>query len=158
MPSLTIEPAPFANSVDEQGGVMSAPWARWIQLALIPRVQQAAPSIVAVRLTNQAASIGATAVVAAATAGLYRVSWFVRVVQAATVNSAITVSVGFTDGSVSCSQSGAALAGNTTSTCQSGMVLLRAAGATPITFATTYASVGGVPMHYNLDVIVEQVQ
>ena len=44
-----------------------------------------------------------------------------------------------------------------TATVGSGSVIVRIDQATAITFATTYASVGGTPMQYRLDMAVEQL-
>lgn len=113
------------------------------------------PSVV----TGSAVSIGATPLHAAAFgAGYYRVSYYARITQAASVSSSLTVTIGWIDGGVPQTLSGAAITGNTPTTVQSGSAgLIHADSGLGITFSTTYVSVGGTPMQYALNVIAEQV-
>jgi hypothetical protein len=137
---------------------ISTEWSNWLQQSLVPRAEGSAQVSAVVVLTGQAASIGTTPVpMTAIQPGLYRVSWYLRVTQAATTSSSIQVTLGWTDGAVNCSRSGAAETGNTTSTTQSGEAFIRIDGVTPINYSTTYASVGGTPMKYRLDLVVELV-
>jgi hypothetical protein len=113
----------------------------------------------AVELTTQTASIGATPVPTGALAtGYFRVTFYARITQAATVSISLTLTLGFTDDSVACALSGAALTGNTTATTQSLTFLVRNDQASALTYSTTYASVGATAMQYKLSVIVERVQ
>lgn len=110
-------------------------------------------------LTAQAASIGATALpTGSLSGGYFRVTTYARITQAATTSSSLTVSIGFMDGAVNCTLSGVALTGNTTATTQSFSVMVKNDAGASLTYATTYASVGGTPMQYALTVVVEQVQ
>lgn len=132
-------------------------WNQWF-LSLTTRIQSSASLLKTVSLTAQSASIATTAIpLGTISAGLYRVAWHARITQAATTSSALTVTISYTNGSVSCSQSGAALTGNTTATVQSGVILLKADQATAVSYATTYVSVGGTPMIYQLDLACELV-
>lgn len=111
-----------------------------------------------VSLAAQNASISATPLVSAVLpAGLYRVSWYARITTVAGVSSSLAVTIGWTEGAVSLALSGAALTGNTTTTVQSGMVLLNIDNNTPITYATTYASNAAGVMKYELVMTVERV-
>lgn len=108
-------------------------------------------------LTGQSASIAPTSLtVGAVPAGAYRISWYARVTTAATTSSSLTVSFAWTDpdGTV-LSGSGAAMTGNTTSTTQSGSVVIKVKGDTPISYSTTYASVGGTAMVFALSLMAE---
>lgn len=156
MPTLTIEPFPAKNDLVQSKDdlSMSSSWQRWLLLALVPRVQQAAPSLVTVKLASQSASIGTTALVPLAS-GTYRLNWYMRIVQAATTSSSFTLSALATDGAVNVTQSGTAATGNTTGTIQSGMLLVRSDASTPLSYAVTYASVGGTPMKFDLTLILE---
>lgn len=131
-------------------------WQQWFN-ELVQRVNLKPTRIGApVELSAQGASIGATAYPAfTLSAGLYRVSYTARVTQAATTSSSLTVTIGWTEGGVSLTQAGAAMTGNTTGTQQNGTIVLRLDQAATITYATTFASVGGTPMRYRLDVLVE---
>lgn len=137
---------------------MTTGWYQWF-LALLARIQRAAQLLATVALTAQSAAIGTTAVgLGSITSGLYRVSWYTRITQAATTSSSLTVTIGWTESATSQSSSGAALIANTTVTGQSGSVLIQSDSAAPITYATAYASVGATPMKYRLSVTVEAVQ
>ena len=137
---------------------MSTEWSNWIQQSLVPRAEGSAQVSATLPLTGKAASIGTTPIpMTAVQPGLYRVSWYLRITQAATVSSSIQVTLGWTDGAINCTRSGAAVTGNTTNTTQSGSELIRIDGVTPINYSTTYASVGATPMQYRLDLVVELV-
>src|SRR2546425_527659 len=136
---------------------LTKPWYLWLA-AVILRVQAAPEILKVVSLTNQSASIGTTAIpIGSISAGLYRINWHARITTAASVSSSLTVTIGYTDNAISCTQSGAALTGNTTATVQGGMAILRSDGAAPLTYSTTYASVGGTVMIYKLDVVAERL-
>lgn len=161
MPTIQLEPAPFDNPITEQDGAMTEPWINWFDLALSPRVTSSAPAIVSVTLPAPgnpplAASIGTTALIALAAEGLYRVSVFCRVSQAASVSSSILVTISGTDDTVPYTQSTTAQTGNLTTSLSNGVFLVRADSNTPISYATTYASVG-TAMNYVLEVIAEQL-
>lgn len=108
-------------------------------------------------LSAQDASIPPTTLaVGSVASGSYRVSWFARIAQAATVSSALTVTFTWTapDGSI-LSGSGAALTTNTNTSSQSGSIVVSVKGDTPITYSTTYASIGATPMLYALTILAE---
>jgi hypothetical protein len=156
MPTLEIEPMPSKNDLiyGKDSLAMSGPWQRWFQVALLPRVQNAAPGLVTVQLTAQGASIGTTSLIALAT-GVYRINYYVRVTRAATTSSSISVSITGTDGGGVCTQTSAALTGNLVTSTQSGFFLATCDASTPLSYSTTYASVGGTSMQYLLTLVVE---
>ena len=161
--SLQLAPPPLENPIVEDGnsiagrpvkGLMTRAFNNWL-LSLTTRLEQAAYGILpTVTLAAQNASIGTTPLIASAAAGLYRVSWFFRITTAASVSSSLQVTFSGTDGGISYTQSGAAVTGNTTATVQSGTVLVRADQSSPISYSTTYASVG-TPMAYGISFAVE---
>lgn len=107
-------------------------------------------------LTGQTGSILATALpVGAVTAGFYRVSWYARITQAATTSSTLTVTIGWTESGVGVTTSGPALTANVVTATQSANVLIKADANSPLTYATTYGSVGGTSMQYSLSVLAE---
>lgn len=129
----------------------------WL-IALMTRVQNTSNIFAIVSVTGQSASIGATAINPdTLAAGLYRVTFYARVTTPASVSSSLSVSFGWTENGVSCSASSAPATGNTTSTADSNTILVRSDGSTLLTFSTTYASVGGTPMQYRLDVVAERI-
>lgn len=126
--------------------------------ALLADVDASPARLHTVSVTGQNAAIGTTTIpTAALAAGLYRVSTYARILQAATTSSSLTVSIGFTESAINLSMSGAAMTGNTTGTVQSNVWLIRIDAASPITFSTAYASSGATVMIYRLDVVLEQV-
>ena len=113
--------------------------------------QVAAPT----SLTGQSASIGATSIVPGQVAsGLYRLAYYARVTQAATVSSSLTVTLGWTDHGQALTVSGAAMVANDVTIPQSGTIMVYLDALTPITYATTYASAGGQAMLYQLYVLL----
>jgi len=109
-------------------------------------------------VTGQSAAIGTTSIpLPTLGIGLYRVSTYARITQAASTSSSLTVTLGWTDGTVACTYSGAAMTGNTTATMQSGSLMIRNDNLSPLTYSTAYASSGGTVMQYRLDIAVEQI-
>lgn len=131
-------------------------------LSLFARDQrlQAAPLILGTptTLTSQSASIGATALsLGTLTGGLYAFLWYLRITQAATVSSSLALTIAWLESAVSLSSTSAAVTGNTITTTQSGLLVVRSDAVGPITYATTYASVGASVMKYRLDVLGVQL-
>ena len=86
---------------------------------------------------------------------MYRVTYTARVTTPATTSSSLTITISWTAGGVTQSIVGAAMTGNTTATLQTATMAPKIDQATPISYATTYVSVGATPMAYELDVILE---
>lgn len=136
---------------------LSTGWIRWGQNSLIPKVQAAPQLLKAVSLTNKSASIGATALpLGVIPAGRYRIDYFIKVSQAATVSSSLTVTLGFSVDGSACTQTAAAVTGNTIATTQSGSIFIRIQSNSAITYAVLYASVGGTPCKFTFDIDVTQ--
>ena len=132
-------------------------WQVWLR-NLTTQVNAAPSRLQTVSLAAQTASIGATSIPSSAlSAGLYRVTWYARIAVAATTSSSLTVTLGWVDDTVTMSLSGAALTGNTTTTSQTSTALLAVDNASPVTYTTTYASVGATAMQYTLDITLEAV-
>jgi len=127
-------------------------------LGLTTRTEQSSPVLLTTALTLQTGAIAPTDLPLGTTVGgLYRVSTYMRITTAASTSSSLTITIGFTDGSVNCIFAGAALTTNTTASVQCNTFVLRADPASPITYRTAYASVGATAMRYALSVVVEQV-
>lgn len=111
--------------------------------------------ITRVSRATQSASISTTAIPSETLVdGLYQVLTFTRVVRAATTSSSLRVDMSGTDNSVSYTQQGTAITGNTTATTGRDLFFLRISGASPISYSTTYASVGGTTMAYDLEIVL----
>jgi len=128
---------------------------QWLQ-RLVDAVNRAPLSVGSTSIENASATTSTTAIPTPTLVdGLYRVSYSLRITQAATVSSSATPTIGWTSGGVSCSQSGAALTGNTTATQQNAAFVINVDASTTITYAVAYASVGATAMTYSFDVIAE---
>ena len=151
-----VQPPSDPRAPDAVWGITRA-WNQWL-LSLTTRLEGTARNVNSVSVADQEATITATTInLGDVDAGLYRVSWYARITRAATTSSSLTVTIGWVDDSVSQTQSGAAMTGNTTTTNQSGSALIRVDRNSAITYETAYASVGATTMQYRLDVVVEQV-
>jgi hypothetical protein len=129
-------------------GILTLPWQVWLRG--VTDALNAAPQVqTSVTGTPTGASIGTTTLLAdTGSAGVFRVSWFLRITRAATTSSSVAVTVGFTDGAVT---------GNTTTTIQQQSVIVRCDAASALTYSTTYSSAGATSMQYALSVVVERV-
>lgn len=91
-------------------------------------------------------------------AGLYQVSYYARIVTAAVTSSSLTVTLAWSDGAATCTASGAAITGNTTTTTGTGFFLLRVDATSPISYSTTYASNGAGEMSYELELVLQAIE
>lgn len=109
-------------------------------------------------LTALAASLGLTPLaIGEVSQGLWRVSYTARATQAASVSSSLEVTVSWIDRGVTITKTSAALIANDVAEPQFGTLIVRVDGNTPISVSTTYASAGGTPMIYQLDVVAEEL-
>jgi hypothetical protein len=142
-----------------------------LALAAAPRslaqMHQRYPAASDATLTAQAASVGTTNIVGAAPAGIYNVCWVQQITQAATVSSSLIATIGWNNGSakttVLFSLNGGALqltadVTNVLNSTGGNCILVYSAAGQPITYATTYASVGATPMQYGLFITAERLQ
>lgn len=139
---------------------MSKAWILWLQDALLPRVQASPQVLSTVKvLTGQGASIAATALpLGLLQAGIYRISVYGRVTRAAGTSSSLTLTIGFTEGGVPVTISGAANVSNSVNSAQGLVFQVAIDRSTAITYATTYVSVGAPTMQYEIQVLAERVQ
>ncbi len=153
-PEIVVQPTVASNRIS--GRVTQA--MRYWLLSVVDRVN-AGPQIMAtVSASTQGASISATSFpILSVSPGLYRLSMSSRISRAATTSSSLTVTFGWTDDTVSCTTSSAAMTGNTTATVGSLTTLVRVDDGSTITYATSFASSGGTTMQYSLDLSCEQI-
>lgn len=130
----------------------------WIRSTERASLAAALAPVVVVRNASPAASPTPSAPPSESSATLYRLSYYVRVVQPATVSSSVQVTLTWTDGGVTQTATGALLTGNTTTTLeQKTELLVHVDPDTPVEVSTTYASVGADPMVYDVEVAYEPV-
>ena len=149
---------PDPKQSDPKEGTITRAWAEW--LTNQSQIQAStARRLFDVELQDQTGNIPATDVSnGTLAAGLYRVSYYATIVRSATSSSSLTVTLDFTDRSVSKSISGAAITSNLTSAAQSGSFLIRIEKNSPVRYSTTYASVGATTMAFDLCVTLEFVR
>ena len=136
-------------------GKASIPFADWLSRAS-QSISQGPVRLNTVSALDQGASIAATDLSnGALSAGLYRLTFYAHIVQAASTSSSLTVTFDWTYRGFAASAAAAAITGNTTGTTGSGSVLVSIGAATPVRYATTYVSVGGTAMAYDLWVVLE---
>lgn len=113
-------------------------------------------SLAPVSLTTQGAIITATNLVASATAGLYRVTYYAVITQAATTSSSLNVQIGWNDGTQAQTATSATNSTNTLGAFIATQVPLRSAAAQAITYATPgYLTSGATPMQYSFFATVD---
>ena len=156
MALLRQEPRPRDPLVDDKRNITYR-WGIFIDALLQTITQQPTLPTQPTRLTQQAASVGATPLsLGTNNEGLFRVSWFLRIITLGGTTGTAQVVVRSTDGVAACVQSGAVL-DQAVNTVQSGSFLVRRDQGTPITFEVTYTSTGVPDMEFNIDVVVEVV-
>jgi len=136
---------------------MAKSWIIWLQQSVLLRLSAAIAITKTVVLAAQAATIATTSLQTLTSGGLYRISYVIRVTQAATTSSSLTVTIGWVDAGVALTLVGSALTGNLTTSLQSASVVVRAAALSDLTYAVLYASVGATVMQYRIDCVVEQL-
>lgn len=164
MPSVArlldkASPVPIRDALLGKSGLPTLRWTDWFERC--PGTFHAIPSILSVTsLEEQNAAISATdfADTKDLAAGLYLVLYHARITTAAGTSSSLTVTVGWTEGAVAQTQAGAAMTGNTTTTHQSGVFLIRSDPDESITYETAYASNAAGVMQYSLDLALAWIR
>lgn len=152
---LDSAPIPLSDAVVEANRFLSQPWIDWFDQILL-RLAAASVTIFSTSLTAQNASIAATDLTDGTLgSGLYRVSYYFRVTQVAGVASSLQIAISWLDGLATVTFTGAAEAGNTTSTYQSATFPIHVDAGSPITFTTTYASNPAGQMQHSLFISLE---
>lgn len=152
-------PFPFSDAIVQAGTRLpTKAFIEWVTQLGIDVDAASARVNDALTKTNQSASLGATALQSRSlSAGLYRVDTYARITQAATVNSSLTVTVGWTENGIALSKSFTAMTGNTTSTVDGNGLLIAIDAASPVTVSTTYASAGATAMTYRLSAVLTEI-
>ena len=120
------------------------------------------PNIIAgqVNLITQSASIGTTTLYAVPNNGMFRLSYYMKVTQAATTSSSVQLTLTYTDRDDSTVLS-FLTASPLNATDETGVIsdsiVIDAKAATNIQYATTYASTGGTSMQYKLRIRLEAI-
>lgn len=132
-------------------------WRNWF-IAIHKLLIAAASVIALVELTDQSAAIVTTVIpTGELNTSLYRISWYLRISQAASTSSSAQLTFGWTDDGVAITSSAAAVNGNTTGTVQSGSLFVASDFKKDLTYAVAYTSVGATPMKFKLSITVEEL-
>jgi hypothetical protein len=130
-------------------------WAYYLT-SLTERLQQTPSRVGSVAVQDQGASIpGVDFSGGSLNAGVYRISYMARITGVAGTSSSLHVTVSWIDHGVSLAMTGAAMTGNTIATLQQGGGLIYSDAGTPVTYSTTYNSIGTPTMKYQLYVMLE---
>ncbi len=105
--------------------------------------------------TGQTAALATTALYTTKTAGLYRLSYYMRKTVADGVSSSLTVTWGWTESGTALTEAQPALTTDTTAAEQSGSKLVYADANTNLTIAVAYASNTPNRMTWRIDNCVE---
>lgn len=147
-----------ARQSDPLEGTMSDAWVDYMS-RLVQTVQQSSTRIASTSALDQQFDISPNDVSnGVLKEGLYRITYYARITQAAGVSSSLEVSVSWNDGGVAQLQTGAAIVGNTPDTVQSATYLIHIDSASPVRYSTSYVSVGVPNMEYRIDVVLEVSQ
>jgi hypothetical protein len=150
-------PMPAQDRVLDERGRFRTVWVIWLQQLLENQNRAAMQVVGPVILEDVTGALAVTPFLTPALrGGLYRVSYYVRIVNPAGTSSSVAVSVGWTDKGVPCQASGAAVTGNTITSTGTGTFLLSADASTPVTYSTTYSSTPA-GMRYRLALWLEEV-
>lgn len=155
-----LEQPPVYTELVNQSRLVTGKWLDWFSLRLLATVNALVKLLTKppVSLTAQHAAISTTAIpLPVLSGGTYRLAYYLRITTADAVSSRVTVTLGWTDGTIVCAASGAAVTGNTTSTFQSGTVTVNADASTALTYSTAYTSNTPGQMQYKLTIAVEQI-
>lgn len=141
---------PRSSNVTNDAGDVSRPWDNWL-VALWKHVRPGRTTWDA-----QAAAIASQDLeLLIGDAELVRLSWVLRIHQAATTSSVVSVVVVWKVDGVTMTSTIAVEAGNTTTSSQHGTLLIRRDPNTPLRATAAYTSVGATAMTFDLDILTE---
>ena len=150
-----LAPPPLRSRLVDAAGLMTREFNTWLRGLTGALNNTATLSTAPIVLTALSATLATSIALPAAPAGVYRLSYVVRVRQAATVSSSIAVLLQWKTSGITQALNLPALTTNTTTSLQSASIIAVVDGGSVITYGTTYASVGGTVMQYDLTVTVE---
>lgn len=140
--------------VDKDGAITDFFRLRWEELR---SGFQTSPTAAALQKIGQTAALATTALLTTKSAGLYRISWYLRRTVNDGVSSSATVTLGWQESGVPLTEAQTPVTEAGTAE-QSGSKLVWADGATDLSIAVAYASNTPGLMAYRLDTSVEQLQ
>jgi hypothetical protein len=157
MATGNLAPPPLRSRLVDTAGLMTREFNNWLRGLTSAVNMTATQTVQPIVLENLSAALGTSVLLPFAPAGVYRLSYTLRINQAATVSSSVTMRFHWFAGGLSQTFSAPALTTNSTTTPQSDAVLVQVDPGSLISYSTLYASVGGTPMLYNLAVTCESL-
>lgn len=152
---MNPQPITVNDQVSKKDGMIANSFLQWLQW-LVGLVMRAPVRMTPdVNLTAQAASIAATDLAPVQYSGVYRISHFLHITRAATTSSSVQLVVSFVSDGTTLTNTSTAVTGNTTTTFQTGSILVYIDGGTTPSFTVTYASVGATSAQYRLTLLLE---
>lgn len=142
---------------DPQEGLCTDVWIKYLQnredaISAAPQRNASTSAL------TQSASIGSTSIPSGTlNAGLYRATFYGTVKTAATVSSSLSVTFSWTYLGQAKSITSTPYTGNNITEATTGAAMFYADAGSPITYATTYATVGATSMVYDIYVVLEKV-
>jgi hypothetical protein len=155
MPRTGLAPIPLGTPIVERDGTITTFFRQrwqdvsdgWGQTASAQRV----------RLLDLTASVPATTLLTVVTAGLYRLSWYLRITRPDPVSASVHVGYAFTDldGTALGTYDDPPLTSNSISSCRSFTGLIRCLAPSDIIIIADYVSNTPGALRYDLEVSVE---
>jgi hypothetical protein len=137
---------------------LSKDFGNWLQSSIVQNVASAPTTFPRSSLSNQSGGVAPTPIpLPSLAAGTYRISYYLRKTVPDGVSSSLTITFGWTEGTVALTLSGPPLTVDAITAVQTGTVLLLIDANSPITYAIAYASNTPGTMKYKLSVVVELV-
>lgn len=153
-----ISPVPFGKALGIVSGSIvrvTEDWRRWLQ-QVKDAIDAAGRKVgAAVALSAQASSLIGAVDTPALTAGLYRVSWHLRVTRAATTAGSVALALSTTAGGQVTTETVGTLATNVLGDARSGVAVLDVDAGAAVSYATVYSSTGATALQYALQLSVE---
>lgn len=150
--------SPFEDislATGKPSGYFNRTWVNFFD-ALWTRLAANSAFLKRLSVPEQSAALPATPIpVGSVEAGWYRVSVYLRVTQAATTSGDVTVTIEHVDNSINCEQDSQTVTNDVTKPISDTLLVKMDAGS-PLTFTTTYNSVGATQLKYRVDVLVEK--
>lgn len=156
MSIILVSPPTRVPAVDQQL-FFTREWRNYL-LSLQNATSAASQTLLELGLTAKTVSISTTPLtLPAVSAGFYRVNLYQTVTTADPLNSSLETIIGWTDLGNAKTFTTGAMAGNTTATNFSTTRMIHIDNASPITYATIYASNTPAAMVYALGLVVEKL-
>lgn len=134
---------------------LGAVWYRWLA-SVITRLLQGVLTRKSYSASNQSAAIAGTTIFSPDQVGLYQVVWFLKITIADGVSSSATVTISWKTGGNVCSKTFPAITGDSLTTSDSGIAILKPDTGQAIQIAVAYASNTPNKMRYDVVADVHQ--